>query len=141
MTRPCLTEATIPPRPGSREHHAGGRFGDVGRRGNSDSDLRLAQRRRVVGAVAAHADSAPAVLIGLDELELVFRQDAGEDGVIFRPDRVGDGPGRKDRAIEPDRPRDDGGRRGRVARHHHRAHAQRMQFLDEGRRIRARRIA
>ena len=97
MTRPCLTEATMPAEAGFGEHHAGGRFGDLGRRGNGDSDLRLAQRRRIVGAVAAHADGVTAVLIRLDELELVLGQDAGEDGVVFGPDRVGIGPGGRSR--------------------------------------------
>ena len=42
------------------QHHAGGGFGDVGGRRDGDADLRLAQRRRVVGAVAAHADGVAA---------------------------------------------------------------------------------
>ena len=141
MTRPCFDRGDNSGQAGFGEHHAGGRFGDLGRGGNGNPDLRLAQRRRIVGAVAAHADGVPAVLIGLDELELVLRQDAGEDGVVFGMDRFGNRPGRTEGAVEADRPRHDGGRRGRIARHHHRAHAQRVQFFDESRRVRARRVA
>lgn len=37
----------------------------------------------------------------LDELELVFRQDTGEDRELFGLDRIGDRPGRADRAHQP----------------------------------------
>ena len=69
---------------GLGQHHAGGRFGDVGRGRDRDADLRLAQRRRVVGAVAAHADGVAALLERLDELVLVLRKNAGEDREIAR---------------------------------------------------------
>ena len=128
VMRPSLTAATMPASPGFGQHHAGGRFGDVGCRRDRDADLRLAQRRRVVGAVAAHADGVAALLERLDELVLVLRQHAGEDRELLGMDAVGDRPGRTDRAVEPHRARHDGGGRRRVARHHHGAHAQAVQF-------------
>ena len=141
VIRPSLTAATMPASPGFGQHHAGGRFGDIGCRRDRDADLRLAQRRRVVGAVAAHADGVAALLERLDELVLVLRQDAGEDRELLGMDAVGDRSGRTDGAVEPHRARHDGGGRRRVARHHHGAHAQAMQFRDERGRVRARRVA
>ena len=131
----------MPAEAGLGQHHAGGRFGDVGCRRDRDSDLRLAQRRRVVGTVAAHADGMAALLERLDELVLVLRQHTGEDRELFGADNLGDRPRRRDGAIEPHRVRHDGRRRRRVARHHHGTHAQAMQFADECCRVRARRVA
>ena len=74
--------ATISPSPGLGQHDAGGRFRDVGRGRHRDAHLRLAQGRRVVGAVAAHADGVAVPLERLDEPELVFGKDAGIDGEI-----------------------------------------------------------
>ena len=71
------------------QHDAGRRLGDVGRGRDGDADLRLAQRRRVVGAVAAHADGVAGLLKRLDQVEFVFRQHAGEDA-----ERVGAHVGR-----------------------------------------------
>ena len=110
------------------QHHAGRRFGDVGCRRDRNSHLRLAQRRRVVGAVAAHADGMTAVLKCLDELVLVLGQDTGEDRELLGMDSVGDRPGRTDGAIESHRLRHDGRGRRCIARHHHGAHAQSVQF-------------
>ena len=123
------------------QNHAGRGFGDVGRGRDRDADLRLAQRRRVVGAVAAHADGMAAVLKRLDELVFVLRQHAGEDRELLGMDGVGDRPGRTDGAVKPHRLRHDGRGRRRVARHHHGAHAQPVQFADQRRRVRARRVA
>jgi hypothetical protein len=71
------------------QHHAGRRFGDVGCRRDRDSDLRLAQRRGIVGAVAAHPNGMTTLLKRLDELVLILRQDAGEDRELLRMDSVG----------------------------------------------------
>ena len=80
-------------KPGLGQHDAGGRFGDVGGGGNGDADLRLAQRRRIIGAVAAHADGMAGTLKRLDQAEFVFGQDAGENGKIVGPDPIGNRPG------------------------------------------------
>jgi hypothetical protein len=56
-------------------------------------------------------------------------------------DGVGDRPGRTDSSVEPHCFRHDGRSRRRIARHHHGAHAQSVQFADERRRVWARRIA
>ena len=43
-----------------------------------DPDVRLGQRGRVVGAVAAHRDEPPALLLATDERELVLGRRLGE---------------------------------------------------------------
>ena len=116
--------------PGLGQHHAGRRFGDVSRGRDGDPHLGLAQCRRIIGAVAAHADRVAALLECFDEFVLVLRQDAGEDRELLGMDGVGDRPGRADGAIESHRLRDDGCRRRRIARHHHGADAQAVQFAD-----------
>ena len=54
---------------GLGQHDAGCRLGDVGRGRYRDAHLRLTQRRRVVGAVAAHADGVAVLLKRLDEVD------------------------------------------------------------------------
>ena len=127
---PFLDRSDDAGEPGLGQHHAGRRFGDVGRGRDRDSHLGLAQCRRIIGAVAAHADGVTALLECFDELVLVLRQDAGEDRELLRVDGVGDRAGRADGAIKSHRLRDDGCRRRRVARHHHGADAQAVQFAD-----------
>jgi hypothetical protein len=61
--------------PGFGQDRAGSRFGDVGCRRDRDANLRLAQCRRVVGTVAAHADDMAALLECLDELVLALRKE------------------------------------------------------------------
>ena len=123
------------------QHDAGRRLGDIGRRRHRDSHLRLAQRRRVVGAVAAHTNSVAALLERLDEVVLSLRKNAGENREILGANIGGDGPGRTDRSIQAHRASDDRCRRRGVAGHHDGAHSQRVQFRNERRRIRSRRIA
>ena len=123
------------------QHDAGRRLGNIGRGGHRDSHLRLAQRRRVIGAVAAHTDSVAALLERLDEVVLSLRKDAGEDSEILGADTARDGSGRTDFSIQADRVSDDRRRRRGIARHHHGANAQRAQLRNQRRRIRSRRIA
>lgn len=83
---------------GFGEHRAGGRLRDVGGVGDRDSNLRLLERRRVVGAVAAHADHVVRALARLDGPEPFLRHDPREDAVLIAMDRVGQAPGRPDRS-------------------------------------------
>ena len=116
---------------GFGQHDTGRGLGDIGRGGHRDSHLRLAQRRRVVGAVAAHADGMTAVLKRLDQLVLVLRQHAGENRKLLGAHLRGDGPGRADFSVHANIVRDDGRGRRRVAGHHDRAHPQRVQFRNQ----------
>ena len=109
---------------GLRQHQARRCFGDVGRRRDGDPHLRLAQRRGVVGAIAAHPDRVPAALECLDELVFPFWEHSGEDGERLRSDSVRDRSRWTDRAVQPDSKRHGPGRRGRIAGHHHGPDAQ-----------------
>ena len=51
------------------------------------ADIGLGQRRRVVGAVAAHRDQLALRLLVADQLELGFRRRLGEEVVDARPRR------------------------------------------------------
>jgi hypothetical protein len=106
------------------QHHPGGRFGNVGGGRDGDPHLSLAQRRGIVGTIAAHTDGVAAFLKRLDQLVLVLRQHAGEDRELFGMDCVGNRPQRTYGAIKPYRLRDDGRRRRRIAGHHDGADAQ-----------------
>src|SRR3984885_10633376 len=106
-----------------------------------ETAIPLAQCRRIIGSVAAHADGVTAFLKGFDEFVLVLRQDAGEDRELLRVDSVGDRAGRAEGAIKSYCLRDDGRRRRRVARHHHGADAEAMQLADQRRRVLSRRGA
>ena len=86
--RPFLMQATIPPRPGSVRTRRGG-FGDVRRGRDGDVHLRLAQGRRVIGAVAAHADRVALALERFDEPKLLLGKDPGVDGEVVRPGAFG----------------------------------------------------
>ena len=101
----------------------------VGCHGDCDSHLDLAQRRRIVSTVAAHADGVTSLLKCFDELVLVLRQNAREDRELLGMDIVRDRAGRADDAINAHRPRDAGCRSGRIASHHHGAES--PQFADE----------
>jgi hypothetical protein len=104
--------------PGYGEHQPGGRLGDIRCAGNRDAHLRLPQRRRVVGTVAAHADGVALALEGLDQVEFVLRQDAGIDGIVMRPCLLGDLAGRADRPVQAYGAGDGAGGLGRVAGDH-----------------------
>ena len=82
---------------GLGQHDAGGGFRYIGRGEDGDAHLGLPQCRRVIGAVAAHADHMAAALKCLDERVLVLGQYAGEDAKIFGADIVGQRRGRADR--------------------------------------------
>ena len=127
--------------PGLGQHHAGGGLGDIRRGRDGDPDLGLAQGRRIVGAIAAHADDMAMTLKGLDQPEFLLGHDAGEDAELLaaqllgKPLRRANGAGNADLA---------GNRCGgdrRIPRDHDRAHAHVAQRGDERRRIFARRIA
>ena len=68
----------------AREHDAGGALGHVGGAADGDADLGLAQRGRVVDAVAGHADDVPGGLEALDDAVLVLGEDLGEAVVRLR---------------------------------------------------------
>ena len=126
---------------GPREHDPRRRLGHIGRREHGDAHLSLAQRRGVVGPIAAHAHDVARPLKRLNQRELVLRKDIGEhteslDARIVRH--------RLHRARWPgdahgvgDHPR---GHRG-IAGHHDHTYAERVKLRDQRRRIRARRIA
>ena len=103
--------------------------------------MRLPQRRRVVGTVAAHADDMSVLLQRLDQTVLVLGQHAGEDGEFFRLQRLGQRRGGIDHSLDSDDSGDDLGGHPGISGHHHRAHAQAGQFGDQGRRVPARWIA
>src|SRR5580704_3526335 len=103
--------------------------------------MRLAQRRSVVGAVAAHADGVPALLKRLHEVIFVLRKDTRKDGEGFWLHVVRDGSRWTDGANESHLARNDGRRRRGIPRHHHGTHAERAQLLDELGRIAAWRVA
>ena len=84
VTRPSLTAATMPARPGSVSTMPAADLATSVAVETAIPDLRLAQRRRVVGAVAAHADGVAALLKRLDELVFVLRKNAGEDREMLR---------------------------------------------------------
>ncbi len=65
-------------RPGRGQHEVGGGARRVGRAADGDADVGLFQRRRIVDAVAGHADDVAGALEDLDDLELVLGEDAGE---------------------------------------------------------------
>ena len=90
----------MPPNPGSGQHDASGRLGNVGCGGDGDSHLSLAKRRRVVGPVAAHPDRVAALLERFDQVVLSLRKDASVDGEIFRANTAGMVPG-GDRRLHP----------------------------------------
>ena len=114
--------------PGFGQHDAGGGLGNVGRGRNRDAHLGLAQRRRVVGAVAAHADGVAGMLEGLHQAKLVLGKHPGINREIGGIGAIADLPGRADRPFQPNRAGDGGsGRRG-IAGHHHNAHAQAEQL-------------
>ena len=62
------------------QDHGGGFARHIGAaQSHGDADIGLAQRRRVVDAVAGHRDDFAGGLIGPHEFELFRRADAGED--------------------------------------------------------------
>ena len=121
-----------PGEPGFGQNDARGRFGDVGGGRHRDADLCLAQRRRVIGAVSAHADRMAGVLKRLDQPKLVFGEHASEDGKIVRSNLIGNLAWQTNGTGEPDRIGDEGGRRGRISRHHDGVDPERAQLIDHG---------
>ena len=91
---------------GVGQHHACGGLGDIRRRGHRNPDLGLAKRWRIIGAVAAHSDRVTGVLIGLDQIELIFGQDAGEDRVVLEANAIREAAWRTERAVKTDGTRD-----------------------------------
>ena len=75
------------------QHDAGGGFRDVGRGRDRDADLRLTQRRRVVGAVAAHADRVARRAETPSRDDICPRENAGKHRVIRWRDAVGNRAG------------------------------------------------
>ena len=100
---PFLDAGNDPFEPGTGQHDAGRRLGDIGRGRDRDAHLRLAQGRRVVGPVAAHPDGVSSLLEGLDQSEFVLREDAGIDREILGADPLGDLARRTDGPLQPDR--------------------------------------
>ena len=116
----------MPPKPASVKYNPcrGFRYIGCGRDGNAD--LRLAERRRVIGAIAAHPYCMPALLEGFDKIILAFRQNACEYREIFRLDALGKFSGRANRPGQPNVMSDDC-RRGRsIPRHHDCGHTECM---------------
>ena len=67
--------------------HVGGFARGLRSRLQCDADVGLGERRRVVRAVAAHADEAPAGLRLADEAELIFGRCLGDEFIDARLDR------------------------------------------------------
>ena len=65
------------------QHDSGRRLGNVRRGRNRNSHLRLAQRWRVIGAIAAHADGVAALLKRLNEVILILRKNSGKNREVF----------------------------------------------------------
>ncbi len=117
------------------------RFRDIGRREDRYAHLRLAQRRGVIRAIAAHADHVSGALERLNQCVLVLGQHAREDPELFRADVGRQRRGGADRAGDPHGIRDDTRGHRRIPCHHHGPHAQSPQLGDERRRLGAGRIA
>ena len=100
------------------QDHAGRGLGDVGCGGDGDPDLRLPQRRRVVRAVAAHADHVAVALQSLHQPVLLLRHDAREHAEFVRAQLVGKALRRANGAGDADLAGDRRRRDRRVAGHH-----------------------
>ena len=72
------------------EHNPGRGFCDIGRGGDRNSDLSLAQSRCIIGAVAAHADDVPGVLETLDDAVFVLGKNARKDSEFLGANRIVD---------------------------------------------------
>jgi len=70
-------------KPSLGQYHASRGFSDIGCCRHSDAYLRLAQRRCVIGAIAAHSDRMPVLLECFDQIEFSFRKDACEYREVF----------------------------------------------------------
>ena len=84
----------MPPRPGFGKYDARRGFSHVGRGRDCYPHLRLAQRRGVVGTIAAHADRISVPLKCLNEAEFLFGEDACINGEIVGTDAFGKRAGR-----------------------------------------------
>ena len=83
-----------------RDDHVGRLARDVGAvPAHRDADVRLAQRGRVVHAVARHRDDVAAALERLDDAQLLLRRDAREDA--HRLDAARRAPGRRASRARP----------------------------------------
>ncbi|MPM68194.1 hypothetical protein SDC9_115125 [bioreactor metagenome] len=123
------------------EHDARRRLRRVCRRGHRNAHLRLPQCGRVVDAVAAHRHDVPRRLQLLDERELVFGQHAGIHASVLDVDARRYRRAGAYRPLDADLVRHRGSRCRCIAGHHHRAHAQLRQLLDQRRRVGPWRIA
>ena len=115
----------------AREHDAGGAFGHVGGAGDGDADFGLSKGRRVVHAVAGHADDMSRRLKILDDLVFVFRVHLSEtvdrvdlrghvDECVNRDVRLRS----RGNLAKPDLSRDFGRDRQRIAGQHLDGHVQ-----------------
>jgi len=123
------------------QHDSRRRLGDIGCGRNRDAHLRLPQRRRIVGPVAAHADDVAGFLKRLYEFEFIFRQHASKHGETFRANVGWDWPGWTHRAIKSDGMSDNCRCRGYIASYHDHADAKGFQLRDQFCRVFAGRIA
>ena len=78
MRRASSIAVAMTDKAGRRQHQCRRGARGVGGAADRDADVGLLQGRRVVDAVAGHADDAAGPLQRLDDLELMLGKDAGE---------------------------------------------------------------